>query len=218
MAARYLDVLTDPESFFERGEEAASPVVPVAVALVVGALGAVAAWLSFQATTEAFVRAGQGGGGAGGGLTAVFGGVAVVVALATPFVAWLLYALVFHGITAVLDGEGSFTTTLVYAGWGLLPKVVGSLVGLATTWIVLDAVRPPAEVTPRTAQAYQQAIQNHPASLAGTVVGILLLLWSAYIWVAAVQHARDVERADAMIAVGVPVAIALVIRLGTNFL
>lgn len=217
MAAQYLQVLTDPESFFERGEEAASPVVPVVAALIVGALGAVAAWRSFQATSEVFMQAGQGGGGAGG-LTAVFSGVAVVVALVTPFVVWLVYALLFHGITAVLDGEGSLTTTLVYAGWGLLPKVVGSLVGLATTWIVLDAVQPPAEVTPQTAQAYQQAIQNHPASLAGTAVGILLLLWSAYIWVAAVQHARDVDRPDAMIAVGVPVAIALVIRLGTNFL
>lgn len=218
MAAQYLDVLTDPESFFERGEEAASPVVPVVVALIVGVLGAVAAWLSFQATTDVFMQAGQGAGGAGGGFTAVFSGVAAVIALVVPFVVWLLYALVFYAITAVLDGEGSLTTTLVYTGWGLIPKVVGSLVSLATTWIVLDAVQPPAEVTPQTAQAYQQAIQNHPASLAATVVGILILLWSAYIWVAAVQHARDVERADAMIAVGVPVAIALVIRLGTRFL
>lgn len=153
-----------------------------------------------------------------GTFATVGGAVGVVVALAMPFVAWLVYAGLFHGIGALLGGEGSFRTTLVSIGWGLVPKLVGSAVTLATTWILLRAVQVPADVTTASFQRYQEAIQSHPATLAGTAVSALVLLWSAYIWVAAVEHALDVERAAATMTVGITVAIALIIRLGTTLL
>lgn len=217
MVQQYLEVLYDPESFFERGEEAGTVAGPIAVMLFIGLTGGVVGWLSFQRQSELMSRMGDGAGGAES-IAAIGGAVSVIVALVFPFLAWLLYAGLFHGISALLDGEGEFTTTMVYAGWGFLPSTLSAVVGLAANWITYQAVSLPSEVSPATMQAYQQQIQNHPAMLVAFVVGIGVLLWSAYIWVAAVEHARDVERTDAMIAVGLPVAIVLVLRLGSRFL
>lgn len=218
MAAQYLDVLYDPGSFFDRGDEADSPLVPVVVALVVGAVGGLAVWLSVQQTAVLLARLQDGAGQQAGTFATVGGAVGVVVALVMPFVAWLVYAGLFHGIGVLLGGEGSFWTTLVYTGWGLAPKLIGSAVNLGTTWVVLGSVQVPTDVTMASFQRYQQAIGSHPANLVGTGVGVLVLLWSAFIWVSAVEHAIDLEREDAMIAVGIPVAIALVVRVGTTLL
>jgi hypothetical protein len=217
MVQQYLEVLHDPESFFERGEEAGSVLVPVVVLLFVGATSGVIAWLNFQRTSEMISRMGDGAAG-GAGFAAIGGAVSVVVALVVPFIAWLVYAGLFHGLSALMDGEGEFTTTMVYTGWGFLPKILGSSVALAANWYIMQTVSLPAEITQQSVQAYQQQIQSHPATLGALAVGILVLLWSAYIWVAAVQHARDIDRADAAIAVGIPVALALLLRVGSQFL
>lgn len=221
MVEQYLEVLWDPESFFERDEEASNIVVPIGVMVFVGLLSGVAGWFSYQQTSQ--LMGGQGAGGAG--FAVIMGIVSIVVGLVVPFIAWLLYAGLFHLISGALGGDGEFKTTLVYTGWGFLPKVFGSVVGLASTWYVLQVVPLPTGVDPQNPQAmqqamqsYQQAVQSHPATLAAFVVGLLVLAWSAYIWVGAVQHARDLDRADAAIAVGIPVAIALIIRLGSRFL
>jgi hypothetical protein len=217
MVQQYLEVLYDPESFFERGEEAGTVAVPIAIMVFIGLTGGIVGWLNFQQQSKLIARMGTGGGGAES-FAAIGGAISVIVALVVPFLSWLLYAGLFHGISALLEGEGEFTTTMVYAGWGFLPSTLGAVVGLAAYWIAIQAVSLPSEVDPGTIQAYQQQVQNHPAMLAAFVVGIGLLLWSAYIWVAAVEHARDVDRTDAMIAVGFPVAVVVLIRLGTRFL
>jgi hypothetical protein len=215
MVQQYLEVLYDPASFFEREAVAGSAVVPIVAAVLVGLVSGVAAWMSTQRTVR--MMSGNGGGGMGG-FGSVVGAISLVVALVMPFVAWLLYAGTFHLVTAFLGGDGEFKTTLIYTGWGFLPKILGAVASLATTWVVMQAVSPPAEVTQQSMQAYQQAVKTHPATLAGTLVGVLVLGWSAYIWVGAVEAARDVDRADAAIAVGIPVAIALIIRLGSQYL
>jgi hypothetical protein len=216
MVQQYIEVLYDPESFFERGEEAASPIVPVLVAVFVGAVSAAAIWINFQQQSEMMSQA-AGGGQQAQSMMNIAGGIGAVVALVFPFLAWLLYAGIFHGISALLDGEGEFVTTVVYTGWGLVPKVLASTVNIAATWFVLNAVSVPSEVTAQSMQTYQQSIATHPGTVVAGLLSIVVLLWSAYIWVAAVQYARDVDREDAMITVGILVAILLLIRLWSNF-
>jgi hypothetical protein len=211
MAEQFLDVLRDPGTFYERDEAASSAAVPVLVVVALTAIGGAAGWLSWQATSAMFARMD----GAAGVAQAV-GAVTVVVSLLGPVLAWVLYAGAFHAMGALLQGEGSFRATFVYAGWGFLPRLLAAVVNLTATWYVLGVVSVPSEVTPASMQAYSSQIQTHPATLAATVVGVAVLLWSAYIWVHAVEAAHDIEREDAAIAVGVPVAIALIIRL-SNF-
>jgi hypothetical protein len=217
MVQQYLEVLYDPESFFERGEEAESILGPVLALGFVGLTSALTAWLNTQRTAEMLSRMGDGAGGAQG-FAALTGTISVVFALVFPFLGWLIYGALFHGISGLLDGEGEFVTTVVYTGWGFVPNFLGATVALAANYVILQAVSLPSEVTPQTMQAYQQQVQSHPASLVVLVVGLGILLWNAYIWVAAVEHARDVDRTDAMIAVGFPVAVVVLIRLGTRFL
>lgn len=213
MVEQLLDVLRDPGTFYERDEAASSAAVPALVVVALAAVGGAAGWLSWQATSTMF--AGMDGGGAG--IARAVGSITVVFSLLGPLLAWALYAGAFHAMGALLQGEGSFRTTFVYAGWGFLPRLLAAVVNLASTWYVLGVVALPTEVTPASMQAYSTQVQTHPATLAATVVGVAVLLWSAYIWMHAVEAAHDIEREDAAIAVGVPVAIALVLRL-SNFL
>lgn len=210
MVEQFLDVLRDPGTFYERDEAASSAAVPAAVVVALAAIGGVAGWRSWQSTSTMFARM-----DGGAGIAQAVGGVTVVFSLLGPVVAWLLYAGAFQAMGRLLQGDGSFRTTLVYAGWGFLPRLLAAVVNLAATWYVLGVVSVPSEVTPASMQAYSTQIQTHPATLAATIVGVAVLLWSAYIWVHAVEAAHDIERGDAAIAVGVPVAIALIIRLSS---
>lgn len=209
MVEQILEVLHDPGSFYERDEAASSVAVPAAVVVALAAIGGVTGWLSWQTTSTMFARMD----GGGSGVAQAVGGVTVVVSLLGPFVSWLLYAGAFHAMGRLLQGEGSFRATFVFTGWGFLPRLLAAVVNLAATWHVLGAVSVPTEVTPASMQAYSSQVQSHPATLAATVVGVAVLLWSAYVWTHAVEAAHDLEREDAAIAVGVPVAIALILRL-----
>lgn len=187
--------------------------VPIGALFAVGVIGGVAAWMNVERTMVMMAEA-TGAGGTGG-FTAVLTAVTFVSALTTPFVVWFLYAGAFHLVSAMVGGEGEFQTTLTYTAWGFLPKLVSAVVGLAATWWALQAVPLPNEFTERSVEAYTNAGQSHSATLGSALVGVLVLAWSASIWVAAVQAARDVDRTDTAIAVGVPLAIALVLRLGS---
>ena len=211
MTQQVLDVLLDPESFYERDDAASSVAILALVVVALAAIGGAAGWLSWQATSTMFARM-----DGGAGMAEAVGSVTVAFSLLGPVLAWVVYAGAFHAMGRLLQGDGSLRTTFVYAGWGFLPRLLAAVVNLAATWYVLGVVSVPAEVTSASMQAYTQQIQSHPATLASTVVGVAILLWSAYIWTHAVEAAHDIEREDAAIAVGVPVALALILRL-SNF-
>jgi len=45
---------------------------------------------------------------------------------------------------------------------------------------------------------------------ASGIIGILLVLWSANIWIFGIKHVRNVSTKNALITVGVPVGIYIV--------
>jgi len=48
---------------------------------------------------------------------------------------------------------------------------------------------------------------SDPYIMASTVIGILLTLWSANIWVFAIMYSRNLTVKNALIAVGVPIGL-----------
>jgi hypothetical protein len=213
----YTDLLTDPRTFFERELEDASVLLPALVVLLVGALSAVTTWINFQRQSEFLQRAAEENvtetaQGVGALMTA-FGVITVVFAFVMAFVAWLYYAGFTFGLSALLDGEGDFPSTLAVIGWGFVPKLFELVLQAIGTWYVTITVDLPQNTVQAPMQAYSGAVQSHPVNIALILVGILVLLWSAYIWYEGLQVARRLDSREALIAVAIPAGLILLTRL-----
>lgn len=217
MSRQYTVLLTDPKSFFEREVERPSLLLPALVVLLVGGLSAVSAWVNWQRQSafieRAAMEAANGNAEGIGSLIAVFGAFAVVIAFLAAFVGWLYYAVFTFGISALLDGEGQFTTTMAFVGWGFVPKLFEVALKAVGTWYVTSTVSLPDEVSQNAIQAYTQAVNGHPVNVVMIVVGIAALLWSGYIWYHGLQVSRRLDGREALIAVGIPAGLVLLTRL-----
>ncbi|WP_255152488.1 YIP1 family protein [Halorarius halobius] len=200
-----LDVLFNPDEFFERRSSEPGLVPPVGIMLVIGLVGAVGAVPSIQATFAALPEEAQ--------AFSVVGYVAAAVgAFVGPFVRWLLFAGAFYVISAVLyDPEGSFRDLFALVGWGFIPAIFGAVVSAVVAFVVFSGVTFPSD--PQQIQAFVRELQNRPEFLVAALLGVVFLLWSALLWTFAVRHARGLEVREAAITVAVPVVVAALWRL-----
>jgi hypothetical protein len=180
--------------------------VVVSSVAVVGAISGAVSILTFVEAAPSDVR-----------IFLLLGGVVgVLIGAAGPFVTWLLYALAFQLLTYFFGGEGEFRDTFALTGWGFLPRAFGAVLSLVVTVYLAQTMTPPADVA--GIQAYTAQLQNQPVYRAVSVAGILFTLWSAYIWVAAVQRARDVTRGQAIVAVAIPVLLGILVTVASLLL
>jgi hypothetical protein len=202
-------LLTNPDAFFERRRESPSLLGPALVVTLVGLAGVVGSYPVLQATLSALPAE------AGPFVTAIQVFSAIFALVAT-YVVWLLYAVAFHVVGSVaFDASGEFRTTLSFVGWGFVPAVFGAIVGAATNFVVFSGVRFPQD--PQAVQSFVQELQSRPAFLVSGLVGLVFLLWSAFLWTFAVRHAESLELREAALTVAGPVALALVLRLNGVF-
>lgn len=211
--ASTLDVLTDPKRFFSDAGEDPKARYPILILVVLSLVGtAFLGVFLFQVlqNTE---------GGSGFAVVATL--FVLIGQLIGNFLVWLVYALVFFALSAFMDGEGDFMETLVFTGWGFIPRIAGAVVSGVISLIAITGVTPPDIDFENPAAAQQEMIRFATEAGAGelnlisSLAGIVFLFWSAYIWVAAVEDARELDRQQAMIAVGIPVGIALLLRLNS---
>ena len=115
--------------------------------------------------------------------TAIVPGIVAIIGLLTLFTLWLLCTGVFYVISIFFGGEGSFKRCLEFVGYGFIPIFV-------LLWIrpVILLTLPP---TIDFSSVY-------------SIIGILLLRWSANIWISGIKHARNLSARNALITVGVP--------------
>lgn len=197
------DVLRSPRAFFRREVEepsAREPAVIVGTVALVGAGSRLVVTQMLAANLPEEVRA-------------LLFAVQLAVELVGTFVVWLLYAAVFFGISALLGGEGSFRRVALLTAWGFVPRVIASLADFVASTVATRGIDPGELDSAADFQELSSQLAAHPAALAASVVGIVMLVWSAYIWVAAMQEARRLDRGEAIVTVAIPVGIALLIRL-----
>lgn len=208
MLASLQAALTSPASFFEREAEdpgLRGPVLIVAAVAVVGLLSTLPVMKMVLDTipqaANPFVLIGL--------------GVGAVIGLVGPFVVWLLYALLFFGISAVFDGDGEFRDLFALVGWGFAPKVLSGIVGGA---VMLVLVSRGGISTPQQARQLSQAALTSPLGLFNRAFSLAMTLWSAWIWTHAVAAGRDLSRRAAAISVGVVVLASVALGLVSTVL
>ncbi|WP_410507190.1 YIP1 family protein [Methanosarcina hadiensis] len=137
----------------------------------------------------------------------VFG---IVGGLFGTFFYWLILTLIFYSISYVFESRGTFKRTLEFVGYGFVPQIFSGLIGVVITYWLTASVDFSLQDPELLAKGMTQALLNNPLLYVSQAVGILCLLLSAYIWVFALLHARDLSVKNARITVGVPVGLYVV--------
>lgn len=201
-----LSLLTDPEAFFGRQGTDPSLKGPLVVVTLIAAVNAVASVLQFRFMARLFENSGM-----GSGFATAIQAFSFVFVIAGPFVVWLLYAGVFQGISVLFDGDGDFSTTLAFVGWGFVPSVMGSVASVAINFYRFNVrgIDVPSEMTVEAYQQFSQSLQTGPLVALSAALGIVFTLWSAFLWTFGLRHARSLSVRQAALTVALPVLVGL---------
>jgi hypothetical protein len=187
--ARNVSYLTDPDEFFAQRADDPDWLVPFLLVVSAGVLPAIGTWYSARQLSPP-------GSGSFATITAVVGGGGALVGV---MVVWVVGAAVFHGVSALFDGEGSFWRTLWLSGWGYVPALLSGGATMAAFVLAVDAV--PAAETAQEFVQINRRLQQHQYVQWATYFGTVMSLWQGVIWTFAVRHARDIEVTQAAVAV-----------------
>lgn len=202
-----LEVLTDPNGFFERKMgEAISFKTPLIILLVLGLLGAINAIIMVRKVISALPE--------DAAMFAQFGAVfgAIGAFIGVLFI-WVIYAGIFYLISMVFNGEGSFKRVLEFVAYGFIPSIASSLIGIVVTSRALSTV----EFSLENPELLQQTLLASPWIQASVVIGVIFLLWSANIWIFGLIHSRGISTKNAILTVGIPVGLYILYTLYSSF-
>lgn len=206
-------LVTDPDAFFRDRTESPSWVGPALVVTLIAVLGVVAGVIRIRTMGQITeqIMAGTEGGAEFTGIVQAFQLAGVVIGFVATYVLWLLYGAYFYGASALFDGNGGFTTTLKFVGWGFVPSLVGSILNLLIV-VYRYQIRGfdvPSDLSGQAAAQYIQQISSGPLVTLTAVLGIVFTLWSGLLWTFAVKNARQLTTKQAAITVVLPVLIGL---------
>jgi hypothetical protein len=202
-----LEVLTNPNGFFEaRMKEAESLKIPLLIVLISGLISGIAAFLitgiTLEIIRETLPPEAQSIAMTVGGISAFIG------ALVFSLIIWVVFAAVFFGISALLEGEGTFKRTLEFVGYGYIPMIISGIISAVIMYNFISTAQIPHVADPtELADVLTNWLTTNPMVRLSSIVGILFMLWSANIWVFGLKHARNLSTKNALITVGIPVVL-----------
>ena len=134
-----------------------------------------------------------------------------IIMITSTFVAWLVIAAIFFGISWTYEGKGDFMRTLEFVGYGFIPSIMGGLISAVLVYHFVSTVHLPQIVDPTMAEVaikqIEQIANQSPIMRLFSIVGILFTLWSGIIWAFGLKHARNLSTKNALITVGIPVMV-----------
>lgn len=199
------NVLTNPDRFFaelsQRDANLRTPFIIVLVSAIIGAIYAMMAYRMMMSSLPEEIAA----------ISGVIAAISASSNLITPFISWVLGAAVFYAVSMLFKGEGSFVRVFEFVGYGFIPSIIASVVGLVTIMIMTPAAGFPLDNPELLQQTMMQHLSSSgPAMMVSTSIQILLVLWSVVILIFGVKHARNLGTGHAIITVlAVPVAFFL---------
>lgn len=204
----FRDLLINPRAFFDGmfTEEKPDLKIPVVIVLVIALLGGVTAMTVSSVTVQLMPAELS-------GMGTIMSAIGFIAAFIGAFLMWIIWAAVFHGISALRGGRGSFNNTLAVTGYGFVPQIISGIIGAAFTWWYFSGVTVPVVTDPLQIQAVVTELMAAPELMTVAVIGIVFLLWSANIWIFGMMEARRINVKDAAIAVLIPVAAYVIFSL-----
>lgn len=137
----------------------------------------------------------------------------LIAAVLVTCLAWLIVTGTLTVLSRVLYGGGEFLRLLQFLSYGFVPGFISSIITIPVLAQFTGSLRLPALGDPQMIRAMLEQIQHTPTMQTATLIWILCLLWSGYIWIFAVKEAEDLPTQHAAIIVGIPVIIAVAAKI-----
>ena len=178
------NVLTNPDRFFaELSQRDVNLRTPFTIVLVAAIVATISNVMMSGVMTPLFPR--------GVGVYRLLPAMTHIISgFIAPFGSWLLCSAIFHAISRLFGGTGSFERVFEFVGYGFIPHIVESVVGLAAIM-----------VTSPNELIFEGFSQMHPLILIHSILQLLLVLCGVVIWIFAVKHARNIGTKHAIITV-----------------
>lgn len=116
------------------------------------------------------------------------------------FIAWPMYAVGLHVLSALAGGKGSFLDTLAVAGWGMVPTMAQALVGLGLLYVALGSIDLAAS-DPETLASQVQSLSGRVQG-DNAIISLAAACWQGYVWTFGLKHARNLSTGGAAFAGG----------------
>ncbi len=200
-----MQVLIDPQKFFENkikeDPDFKQPLMIIGIMAVISAVSAyiIASKLIGNLPSDM------------ASVAQIGAAIGAIFAIISVFIMWLVYSGIFYGISLVLSGQGTFKRVCEFVAYGFLPSILGSVLSLVLTSKAYSSL----DLSVQDPALLEKAMFSDPYIMASTVIGILLTLWSANIWVFAMMHARNLTVKNALITVGVPMGLYVIYMIYT---
>lgn len=202
-----LEVLTNPDSFFEKKMGGnISFKIPIIIILVLGVIGAINA----ISMTQKIMAELPGDAAQFAQFGAIFGAIGATIGV---FFMWVIYAVVFYAISLAFKGEGELKRVIEFVGYGFIPSIASGIIGL----IVMTIALPTIEFSLENPELMQQSMMSNPMIQASAIVGIIFTIWSANIWIFGLMHSRNLSTKNAVITVGIPIGLSIIFTLNHLF-
>jgi len=203
MAASILSVISNPRQFFEKkAGEPENLTPPVLIILLRGILGSISGYVVANITTKMYPAMEN--------LGPVLGIFSIVGAIIGAFIFWILITAIFYGISMAFKGEGNFRRTLEFIGYGSLPLIFGALISGIVILLYAPSITIPVVSSPEDLAAAITALMKDPVLRLSSLIDIVVMVWSANLWVFGIRVARKLSLKDAALTVGIPVAVYVI--------
>lgn len=200
------DLFFHPDRFFRKRDDL-SVLLPALVLFLAGLA-------SFLSTLVLLLAVPGDGGGMGTGpfvvLSTLFN---APIAFGWVLFQWLIYAVAFHALSSMLDGDGSLGETLKVTAWGFVPAVIAGLLNPVVRYLAYGSDS--GVVTIGFLRGFRDVVSGYPVLLL-TAVGIFFTLWQALIWTFGMRRTHRLSLRRALVVVGIPVTISVLLTLGSG--
>jgi hypothetical protein len=220
MKGMLMSLLLHPDTFFgERIKEPEDLKIPGIIVITGAIIAAVGSYL-LSGLYEGLYMAAAGEGMAS--LLGIFGVVSGFFAFI--LIWWVIFSGIFYLLSMAFAGAGTFRRTLEFAGYGLVPVIIGSVISVLLSLYYLPMIEVPVISNiqdPAAVQRFMSGILEDPAfrefTQLSTITSIIFLTWSANLWIFGIKHARALSFRNAIIVVLVPVVIFAIYTLYMAF-
>ncbi len=193
-----LDLLFNPDGFFEEEIEFEKPMWRGAIVVVVAAiLATINAYIVSSSTAkviyEIMIEKGMTA-EAAKSFAQLTQTVEIISAFIGVFIAWVLIAAILQGLSALFGGTGKFSDTLKVTAYSFVPNIV------VFPFMYYIAITEASVIS-----AYGlKGLTGSGIVTAKVILDLAVLAWQFLLWRFGIKHARNLNSRDATIVAAIP--------------
>ena len=213
-----IQILTKPKEFFAScADQEPSLRWPCILITIMAVLSAIVGYQMGELTGRLLSGMMQ-------GLGIITSVITAVGSFFSPYIMWVIAIVIFYALQRFFKGTGSFKRVAEITGYGMLPLIFASVVGiiLAMYYLPMVAIKPFFGSDPQKINAAVQGMLQDPAlhqfSILSSIISIIFMIWAANLWAFGFETCCGLDSKKAMMTAGIPVLVYIIYTLATLFI